>query len=291
MGNSLQFASKVHGSSFASEKASDNRERIPLQHVSDLPASPGSATISENRGTDWKHLEAPSESLGEKGGHQQLASPTRSRSWSGSSRGALNEAAVNVVKRQSSPMKSPAFLHRKAQELSQALASNLSSGSMKREEIETAIKDRVRDILNDTIPLSSDISQAALKNGNRFRCDQCSKQLKRHCDLKYVPGSWYLRPQTLTLLVESIKNDTPGRMDVPTLDARSGLAVKMTGKGTRTLGITRLRPGVVRNPTQRVKSTSVRRFSTAGSNIKLISETIITSKTRETSVSEAKRIA
>ena len=81
----------------------------------------------------------------------------------------------NVVKDQRSTP-SPSTL--------QALLTEINKGVIKPEEMELVVKDRLWDILRRSLSSNHGIDQAAPSTKNQFKCDQCHKILKRHCDLK-----------------------------------------------------------------------------------------------------------
>lgn len=62
----------------------------------------------------------------------------------------------------------------------------ITNGAMKPEEIESAIKDHFRKLLNHSISSDRSPEQAASGVAKRYKCDQCPRTVQRHCDLRYV---------------------------------------------------------------------------------------------------------
>lgn len=71
-------------------------------------------------------------------------------------------------------------------ELPPALISKMTNGTMKREEIESAIKNHLQKILNHGISSDRGVDPAASGAAKRYKCDQCSRTVQRHCDLRYL---------------------------------------------------------------------------------------------------------
>lgn len=186
-------ANTLHVSGYTVEKESHTREAVSLQYLSDIAPSQSNGAFFENYDTNSKYVGPAHDSASERGRHYQPRGQTRSRSsqgktdWSGSPRVTPAEGTVKTPKRHHSPISSSTLLHARAQALSQALACDITNGTSRREDIEAAIKERLKDILIDNSSCSPDVGQGALDTKNHFKCDQCFKTLKRHCDLKYVP--------------------------------------------------------------------------------------------------------
>ena len=202
--SSLQSADTPHTAGFAIPKASHDREESCLQQVAGLAASQSTGASSKIRDTNLTPSGATNHSTSESDQYHQSPSHQRSRSSVGSVEesglpsGALGKDSDGPSARtwdgrngqRSSPNES-AVLNYKTQEISQAILSDITNGVMKGEEIESAIKDHVKNILHNSISSSRNVGQAAStivprSTEKRYKCDQCPKTVKRHCDLKYV---------------------------------------------------------------------------------------------------------
>ena len=90
----------------------------------------------------------------------------------------------NIVKGQRATPSPSTLSGSRYQEVSQALLTDIKNGVIKPEEMELVAKDRLWDMLRGSLSSHHGIDQAALSTKNQFKCDQCHKILKRHCDLK-----------------------------------------------------------------------------------------------------------
>lgn len=146
-------------------------------------------------------------------------------------------------------------------ELPQAFISKITNGTMKREEIESAFKDHMHKLLCGGISFARGADQAVPGTPKRYQCDQCSRTVQRHCDLRYVSWTQHLSPRQLIMASESTRSAIHGRMVVPIQRVPNDSEAKTTGKGMKTLVITRSRPGAVKSLLQEARSTNVQRCS------------------------------
>ena len=205
-GPGSQATNSPHASVFALSKDDDEREEH--HHRSTVPTTPRHFNAPSELGTTLQPCDHSTDlSTSERDQYHPVAGRQRRRSSPGNVKqpGALQgsfdrdvdgspEGTWNTLNSQLLPPKTSTVSRSRTPELPQALISKIANGTMQREEIEAAINDQFQKFLHRGISSASGVNQATPGTAKRYKCDQCTRTVQRHCDLRYVSLTQHQSP-------------------------------------------------------------------------------------------------